>query len=254
MEIINYISSFYPPLSERRPLPGLFVPAAFSLTIIPFFIPSRKFGILITYPLLVLLALSRPCFTSGDPSADYSMGGAMLGMSLWYLDFLIISPAEGSDIRFIGAGKSGNGFEQYPKSWFQKFVRAFRLMITPNRGIGWTWQVKGVPPDPDNSLPKWNYVRRRLLRGVITCIRSLSALYVLGIATTLQSETTDFWIWTASNITIGWAGAIWAWNGINYIYSFAAAITVTIGMCEQWEWPPLTGSLLDAWSVRQMWR
>lgn len=251
---MDYVSSFYPPLSERRPLPGLFVPAAFSLTLIPFFIPSRTFGVFITYPLLILLTLTRPCFTSGNPSADYSMGGAMLGMCLWYLDFWIISPAEGADVRFIGDGKSGNGVEQHPKSWFQKLARAFRLMITPNRGIGWMWQVKGVPADPDMALPKWKYVRRRLLRGVVTFIRSLTALYVLGLATAVQTDTTDFWTWTALNVTIGWSGATWAWNGINYIYSFASAITMTVGLCEQWEWPPLTGSLPDAWNVRQMWR
>ena len=255
MDSLTSISSFYPSLAERRPLPTLYIPVAFCLTIITFFIPSRSIAILTTYPLLVLLALSTPYFTSGDPLSDYGTGGFRLGMTLWYLDFLILSPWTGEDVSFIGDGKSGKRITaEEPKSWFKQLIWALRLMVTPNRGIGWSWQVKGVPQDLDVGLSKWKYVRRRFLRGVVTFIRSLAALYVMGLATTIQEQKNDIWTWTALNAIIGWSGAIWAWNGINYMYNTASAVTVAIGLCEQWEWPPLTGSLSDAWSVRQMWR
>ena len=255
MDLLTSISSFYPSLAERRPLPTLYIPVAFSLTIIPFFIPSRSIGILTTFPLLVLLALSRPYFTSGDPLSDYATGGVLLGMTLWYLDFLILSPWTGEDVSFIGDGKSGRRITaKEPKPLLKQLIWALRLMVTPNRGIGWSWQVKGVPHDPDVGLSKWKYVRRRLLRGVVTFIRSLAALYVMGLATTVQEQRKGLWTWTALNVIIGWSGAIWAWNGINYMYNIASAVTVAIGLCGQWEWPPLTGSLSDAWSVRQMWR
>lgn len=255
MDITVVLSSFYIPYSFRPPLPGLYVPLALSLCVIPFFIPSRPLAILSTFPLLFFLLLYRPNYTSGSAAGDYNSG--VHGMFLAYLDFVILSLAEGEDVRYVGDGKLANGkgiAEQDLKSWYQRLIWTLRLMIMPNRGIGWNWRVKGVPEDPDVGLPKWSYVRRRVFGGLVTYLRSLTALYVLGMATTLQAEVKDIWMWTILNAVIGWCGAIWAWNGINFVNNFAAAITVSIGLCGQWEWPPMTGNLPDAWSVRQMWR
>jgi hypothetical protein len=254
MDIMQTLSSFYVPYSSRPLLPSLYLPFAFFLTVVPFFIPNRPLAILSTYPILLVLTILRPNYTAGDPTSDYGAGTFLLGCSLWYLDFIILSPAEGADTRFVGDGKAAGKTAEETQSYFERLIWAVRLMVTPNRGIGWNWQVKGVPSDPDIDVSKWEYVRRRLVRGLITYIRSLTALYVLGIATTLQERSERSWAWTLCNAIIGWSGAVWAWNGINFVYSFAAAITVSTGICGQWEWPPLTGDLVDAWSVRQMWR
>jgi hypothetical protein len=68
---------------------------------------------------------------------------------------------------------------------------------------------------------------------------------------TLQGEL-NYEVFTF-NAVIGWSGAIWVWCRLCCAYSMAAVLSVSFGVFETWEWPPLMGNLDDAWSVRQMW-
>jgi hypothetical protein len=191
---------------------------------------------------------------------------------------VILAPGCGEDVAYVGdrAG-AGAASRSEPESdgksedkeegsseglrvantmtFSQKLISALRLMITPNRGIGWFWRVKGIQVEPYSSLPKSAYIKTHLLLFALRYLLSVFALGVMGFCTTLLKEwdTRPFWVPAALDVVLGWCGAIWAWNGINYVYSFFAAVSVAMGLCGQWEWPPLTGSLADAWSVRQMW-
>ena len=94
---MDYIASFYPPLSERRPFPAVYLPVSFFLTLVPFLFPDRRFGILAMFPILLLLCILSPFYTFGNSPADYYNSGPFLAMPLWYLDFLIFTPIEGPD-------------------------------------------------------------------------------------------------------------------------------------------------------------
>jgi hypothetical protein len=154
---MDVVASFYPPLSERHPIPSLYLPTCFLLALVPFLCPSRRIGVLVTFPILLLLCIRAPSYTFGSPSADYYNSGPFLAMVLWYLDFAVLTPVEGPGAPvFNGAGWKDVG------SPLQKLGWAFRLMIPSHRGIGWNWQVKGVSPDSRVNLSKWAYVRSHL--------------------------------------------------------------------------------------------
>jgi hypothetical protein len=261
---MNYIASFYPLLSERRPIPLFYLPTTFLLTLVPFFLPNRRIGVLATFPLLLALCFRAPFYTFGSPSGDYYNSGPFLAILLWYLDFVILSPAEGPNApTFIGASSSAAGSADGAgpgwtglRSWSQKLGWAFRLMIPSHRGIGWNWQVKGVPSDHRAKLSKWQYVKSHLQRTALTYLRSMLMLVVMGCSSTLLKEghPSRPLMVRGLDAAIGWSGAIWVWDRLNCFYSLVAALSVACGLCDTWEWPPLTGQLRDAWSVRQMWR
>ncbi|KAF2489059.1 hypothetical protein BU16DRAFT_544479 [Lophium mytilinum] len=194
---------------------------------------------------------------------DYYNSGPFLAMPLWYFDFLIFTPARGSDAPvFIGrsstaarSGKSRAPSQNGINSVLRKLRFAFRLMIPAHRGIGWNWQVKGVPSDPNAKLSKMMYVRAHLQHVIFTYLRSVAMLVIMGFCSAVQKEYRpgQDWVSSALDAMIGWSGAIWVWDRLNCFYSAAAALSVAIGVCERWEWPPLTGQIRDAWSVRQMW-
>ncbi|KAF8855219.1 hypothetical protein BDZ45DRAFT_715851 [Acephala macrosclerotiorum] len=212
----------------------------------------------------ILVLLISPFYTFGSPSNDYYNFGPFLAMVLWYLDFVILTPrnGEGAPV-FLGPRSSisnkdksknlGQGWEEKSSIW-QKLRWAFRLMIPCHRGIGWNWQVKSVPPNPDLSLAKWTYVRKHLQVVIMTYLRSTAMLVLLGFCFRLQKDS-DFGLSgeIMLNTAISWTGAIWIWDRLSGFYSLTAALSVATGLCEIWEWPPLMGKLSDAWSVRQMW-
>jgi hypothetical protein len=129
-------------------------------------------------------------------------------------------------------------------------------MIPSHRGIGWNWQVKGVPSDPNTKLIKWAYVRTHLHRAALTYLRSVGMLVIMGFSSMMQKEChpSQASVSTVLDVVVGWSGAIWVWDRLNCFYSLLAALSVACAVSETWEWPPLTGQLRDAWSVRQMWR
>jgi hypothetical protein len=128
-------------------------------------------------------------------------------------------------------------------------------MVPSHRGIGWNWQVKGVPDDPYKCLPKWAFVRTHICKASIAYAQSLGMLVLLAWGSTaearLSSEACLHRL--IINMLIGWSGAIWVWGRLNGFYSSIAAVSVAVGVCETWQWPPLMGNLRDAWSVRQVW-
>ncbi|KAF2095138.1 hypothetical protein NA57DRAFT_79623 [Rhizodiscina lignyota] len=233
---MDFMSSLYPPLSERRPFPAPYAATTFFLTLVPFLSSDRRLASLVILPVLLLLCAWAPFYTFGSPSDNYYSSGPFLAMPLWYFDFVIFTPVTGPDAPvFVGSGSAGAGSgNARPQSWtdvkstLQRLRWAFRLMIPSHRGIGWNWQVKGVPPDPNARLPKWTYVRTHLQRVVLTYLRSVAMLVILGFGSTIQGEwhTSQAWVPAILNAVIGWSGAIWVWDRLNCFYSLAAAFVV----------------------------
>lgn len=256
MDALRSLLHIYPEPADRLPLPTLYLPAGFVLTIIPFFISNDRGRISLTAVPLLPLALGRPFFTAGSPQVDYNTGGMFVGMLLQYLDFLMLSPTEGEEIAFVGDMRiqAKAVREADNQTLWQKLKWSLRLMITPNRGIGWSWQVKNVPPNRLAHVPRKEFVKQHLFRSTAAFVRMHLSLYAMGICLGLQANVLGSGTYIVTDVVTGWCGASWAWNGLNYIYSVAAVATAVIGICEQYQWPPITGSLSEAWSVRQMWR
>lgn len=260
------VASFYPALSERSPIPILYFPICFSFAISPFLVTTDKvrLSIFLTGPPLLLLCLSLPFYTFGDPSSDYYNSGPVLALLLWYIDFILCTPWRGDDAPAFH-GRPGSDRSQR-QSWIilrtisQRLRWASRLMIPAHRGIGWNWQVKGVPDDPyvKLKLSKWEFVARHLSWAVFYYLQSVAMLFILGWSSALRLRyshvSSNAMSHTLLSTIVGWSGAIWVWDRLNCAYSAAAALSVSLGIFEIWEWPPLMGRLSAAWSVRQMWR
>lgn len=128
-------------------------------------------------------------------------------------------------------------------------------MIPSHRGIGWNWQIKHIPEDPEKELPKWKYVRHQLWKACLAYAWSTIMLTILGFASAWETKLLHMQVIRrfVVNAIIGWSGAIWVLSRLLCFYSFCAALTVALGVYEQWQWPPLVGDLKDAWSVRRFW-
>ncbi|GAA90453.1 hypothetical protein AKAW_08567 [Aspergillus luchuensis IFO 4308] len=210
-----------------------------------------------------------PCFTTGDPSSDYYNNSHFIAFPLWYLDFVFLTPTDGKDApAFIGRqltdeerGDEGGVITAQGQCWkdlttFSQRVKwAFRLMLPVHRGIGWNWQVKGVPADPHAKLPRWQYVGWQMWWVVFYYVQSMGTLAGLGLGCALRAQirSDELLKTVVFNAIVGWSGAVWIWDRLNCAYRLAAALGVATGATETWEWPPLMGPLKDAWSVRQMW-
>lgn len=261
---LDRISSIYPTLEDRRPLPALYTPTAYLFTILPWLLPKSQARILATLPILSLLFFLRPYYTSGSPLEDYNSAIYLFCWLTGYLDFLVFSPALNEpDPRFQGPSKvegsgsydtypSGTGIDDCHTLWGRlKF--AIRLNIF-GRGIGWNWQVKNVPAITDANKTKWTYVRDRFLSAISSFIKRTITVYLLGAAIALQNHIDPGTpVYYALNIAIGWLVAAWPWHSIPFIYDLAAAASVALGICDQWEWPPYFGPLEEMWSVRRTW-
>jgi hypothetical protein len=133
-------------------------------------------------------------------------------------------------------------------------------MTPSHRGIGWDWQVKNVPANPDEQLPRWKFVGKHLGKMAVHYGRSTVMLVIMATATTLEGQLRlnlghemSWGTHATLNAITGWAGALWICDRLGSFYSSLAAVSVALGICETWQWPPLIGNLEDAWSVGQAW-
>ena len=162
----------YPTLSERQPLPGYYTSACLGLSLLPFLTENKRLASISTFPFLLYLCARWPCFTTGDPSSDYYYNNQFIAIPLWYLEFAFLTPRDGDGApAFMGpqltdeerrdekrvVAAQGQHWKDLT-TFSQRVKWAFRLMLPVHRGIGWNWQVKGIPADPDAKLPRWRYV------------------------------------------------------------------------------------------------
>ncbi|KAI1106046.1 hypothetical protein F4804DRAFT_340803 [Jackrogersella minutella] len=252
LERIMDIFSLYPPLDEREPLPPQYNAVAYATLVLGYFLGPGAIQTFFVTSVLLSLGLYRPFFTSGDVVTEYTL--CALFFSLWsgFMDHG--TKAEGGP-RFIGRPgrplpKGGRGLRD-SETWVQKLKWSVRLATT-TRGIGWDWQVKNVPPHPGDKTRLqfvWEHVVQAAWR---TALKAL-AVYIIGFCMVIRPSVTSSLAKWLLDPLVGWCGAVWSWNTIGSTYAAGAAITVLLGICEQWEWPPVFGSLGDAWSVRQVW-
>ncbi|KAI0883682.1 membrane bound O-acyl transferase family-domain-containing protein [Annulohypoxylon maeteangense] len=245
--------SHYPPVSERLPLPPQQIPIAYAVVILAYFFGPGFFQTQITSYVLMIIAFYRPFFTSGDVVTDYTMSSMFF--VLWIMHVYHAGNKDGGP-RYIGNPEKplpggGVGDRDSP-TYLQKLKWAVRLTATP-RGIGWDWQVKNVPPHPGANLPPLQFVWGQVVEVVWRTALKAVAVYVIGVCKAVQLSTTSLVADWLLDTTVAWCGAVWSWNTIGASNAAGAAITVMLGICEPWEWPPVFGSLGDAWSVRQVW-
>lgn len=250
---MDTIATFYPSLSERKPIPVLYLPATFALTIVPFFATNRRRTSLLILPLLLSLCVVAPCYTFGNPSADFYRSSGFIIMPLWFLEFAICKPQSGSDSpAYVKNTKFSPRIEDCQGAW-AKLRWAVELMVPSHRGIGWNWQIKNIPEDARCYLSRRSWIFYQIRKAILSYVASLLLLVVMGYASTSKQGSQGPLSQRLVDAVIGWTGAIWIYCRLCAFYCSASAVTVTVGMYERWQLPPLMGNVRDAWSVRQFW-
>lgn len=265
------IDPFYPPIQERQPLPWFYMPGTFGILWLGYSVGPGTIRSSVTSLALLALVLLRPAFTLGSVSKDYSLSGIPI---LWLLLFVDLGtnayhpryvgkpavgggnkPAEkGSGSGSGSDSDSGVGFRDL-KTWPQRLKWAARLAGT-TRGIGWDWQVKNVPANPDAGRSRWAFVGLSLLDFARRSALRALAVYGIGFCQTVQPSVaaTSPVLSRALDVVINWCGGVWGWQTIGLSQAGGSAVAVALGLSEPWECPPMLDSLSNAWSVRQMWR
>lgn len=258
------IARLYPPLDERKPIPAFCLPATFALTLFPFFSNYRRRTACMILPVILSMCVLAPCYTFGDPSADFYRSSGFIIMPLWFVEFAILRPQHGPDTpTYDGNGDGNKGsiarrIEDCSSIW-SKLRWAYELMIPSHRGIGWSWQIKNVPKDPVAHLSNRRWVLHQAKKAAVAYIGSLFMLIILGFTSAYEKkqhtavETTGSAAGFLMDAALGWAGAIWIYCRLISFYSSASAITVALRIYKIWQLPPLMGSVRDAYSVRRFW-
>ncbi|XXG98625.1 hypothetical protein Hte_004950 [Hypoxylon texense] len=268
----RFLNPFYPPVEERAPLPAAYTPAALAVLALGYAVGPGRVRTAAAGYLLLVLALRRPRFTAGGAAPDYGLSGGFVIFLLAFADMSVSDPrwigkpktktkpgpeANSSSDNGSGSGSSDNGLAWRDlETWPQRLRWAVRLATT-TRGIGWDWQVKGVPPHPEADAPRPRFVAGRLL-GLArhVALKSL-AVYGIGFCQTVgpaaAASASAPWAGRLLGVVENWCGAAWGWNTIGIAHAGSAAVFVALGISEPWMWPPMLGSLTAAWSVRQVW-
>ncbi|KAI1087688.1 hypothetical protein F5B19DRAFT_60572 [Rostrohypoxylon terebratum] len=251
--MLSRVVSAYPPLAERLPLPPQQLPAAHAVVLLGYVLGPGPFLTFSVTCVLLPLAFLRPFYTSGDVVTEYTMSSMFLVLWIKYLDHGL--KGEGGPRyrgKVGGPGEGGGVGARDAKTWMEKGKWALRLMTTM-RGIGWDWRVKNVPPHPEADMAPLQFVWGQVVQLVWRAALKAVAVYVIGFCKAIEpSVTSSAGNWFLDSV-VAWCGAAWSWNTIGMSYAAGAAITALLGICEPWEWPPVFGSLGDAWSVRQVW-
>jgi hypothetical protein len=122
------------------------------------------------------------------------------------------------------------------------------------RGVGWNWEVKGIPPHPDGHMKRFDFAIKQFVWSLFSFACKLPCLYLIGAGIAIKAKYDSTIVRQLADVVIGWSAASWAFHGLNNAYRGGAAVSVALGLYEPRDWPPLFGELSEAWSVRQMWR
>ena len=247
--------NLYPGIDQRLETPFILLPAfylIFALAACTTSFPARLSSLI----LLLSLGASSPYFRSKDLNEDYSRGLPSFALPIFFIDLLLISQA--GNIRFVGPNRKWTTdnvsiSDSNRDTLWSKFKWGFRLVCT-FRGIGWSFQVKGVPQHHSCHSSRRDFVFNYLFLSGMSWGYTFGSQYLIVMATTIRGLGTSSMAHLVCGIIEGWSGALWAAAGLNQFYRLGAAISVAVGICDPWEWPPFFGSISDGWSVRQIWR
>ncbi|KAK7745743.1 hypothetical protein SLS62_009624 [Diatrype stigma] len=272
------LDPLYPSVEQRAPLPPLYTPGALAVLVLGHALGPGPLRTSASRLALLLLLLARPCFTTGNVSTDYSRTTITVAWMLLLLD--LGGGATAARLRYVGkpsssskpATRDGDGSSSVGvgvgygdlTTWPQRLRWGARLAST-TRGIGWDWQVKGVPAHPAMDQARWAFVGTSLVDLAWHSVLKALAVYGIGFCRTLQQQQQQQQqpsIAVASPLgsrallldaVIAWCGAAWGWHTVGLANALGAVVAVGLGLSEPWECPPMLDSLWNGWSVRHMW-
>jgi hypothetical protein len=243
-----------------------FIVCALLLTTIILLFPPRSLFRRALYP--VQLYLTACAFVAplppGAPQADLYAAGLLIGgWAARILDrvYMVREP-EKAFLR-TGVDDGPNGPETYGP--LRKFIWAFEMILS-QRGVGWNWQVGGVPR-PDCTT-RWGFVANRVFRALCTMFL-VHMVSVLADVITLaldQGESVGTMssglaavlrhpLFLRAYVTAGWLMVVY--GHVALPDNVISIVTVGTGLFGTWsdprQWPPMFNKMSEAYTLRRYW-
>jgi hypothetical protein len=135
-----------------------------------------------------------------------------------------------------------------PFSW-DKAVWAVALFASP-RGVGWSHQSSKLPVMANPNQHRAKFVAGQMVR-IVAMSCAIEATNLIFAVTGLPSE----WSWEGMpRIALAeLLMAVIVYSSWTFQYSFAAAMSVGLGLTKPKDWPPLFGSLTNCTSLGGFW-
>ncbi|KAI9925064.1 hypothetical protein MW887_006472 [Aspergillus wentii] len=208
-----------------------------------------------------------------SPDADKKLGGPLAAMGwvnvLNAIDLLLLSRVSYQE-QIEWEKQASNGNEKSAPSIFRQFGWSFNIAFNYRR-VHTPWQIAYVPQFDKNDR---KYIPSRLAFigkcGLEVCIAA-AMLHFFTVETTFpglaevmpeiarskrvmipSAATTLQSILVQASFTLSFG--ILTRSAIILPYNAVGVICVALGVCSPAAWPPVSGSLSEAYSLRQFWR
>lgn len=217
------------------------------------------------YPvqLLLLMASFFAQVPSGESQAEIYQTGLLLGVTASRIIDRVYMHQPETFLRKGIDDTPGAGPDTYRP--VKKALWALEL-VTAFRGVGWNWEVGGIPR-PDHAR-RFSFVVGRLVKWLLTfaAIHSVTvisdAILDVNAITTFHPEAATFWTSILQEpwflrvfMTVGWLTVVYG-----HIYlpeNMVAMFLVSTGIGGRWsdpaQWRPSFGSIKEAYTLRRVW-
>ncbi|PVH77325.1 hypothetical protein DL98DRAFT_534917 [Cadophora sp. DSE1049] len=236
------------------------------LTLLAFIVSTmlpRKTRIAIAVPALILLISQIRAVSTGDNVKDFSRASFIFGFVLKFIDFgILVRDGEVYKVKnretLIKRVGSASGSEnetpvQENVSVWRKFKDSAELWLFTLRGIGWNWEVGGIPePQPQSTS---YFLFRTALRIFGSYLAWDICKHAMGLFPYIQSNNRGSFFDEpiANQVILTWLHQLEAFCFINLPYQIGALITVAPRFQISEDWPPLFGNLSDSYLVGRAW-
>lgn len=268
--------SWYPsPYRTTSPRPW-FLPVTLCSFIFSSLLP-RKTRLWIATPALLLLISQARVSSTGDVAKDFGRGTLLFGWLLKWIDYgMLVKDGElwkVGDRR--GQKKDGDRDEkgrrkkEVETGVWQRFKGIVELWMFNMRGIGWNWEVGGIPdqaPQSKSYAPPSHLTHPQLTTTSYflfrTALRVLGSYIILDLTKFLSSQIpyihlsprpSFFALPVATQVLLTWLHQLEAFTFINIPYQLTSFLLVLTSIHPPESWPPLFGSLSDAYLVSRAW-
>ena len=277
MDTISNPRQWYPsPDREVSPRPW-FLPLTWLAFIISTMLP-RKTRVAIAVPALIFLVNQVRAISTGDNVKDFSRASFIFGFMLKFIDFGILTrDGEAYKVkdRKPSSEKAGNiskAPSEVPieegKSIWGSFKDSAELWLFTLRGVGWNWEVGGIPQREPQSRRCFPPVQNTsianissyfLFRTIVRIFGSYLAWdickHVMGLFPYIQSTNRGSFFDEPliDQVVLTWLHQLEAFCFINLPYQIGALLTVATGVQTPPDWPPLFGAFSDGYLVSRAW-
>jgi hypothetical protein len=202
------------------------------------------------------IAVYLVCFTStNNPTNNFALGSHVVTLLFGALDYLILRNAQ-KDVAI--EGKRPGAIEDEPL--WERLKWGFKL-IRSQRGIGWidpcAPKVHHLPPSPHPDTTRKAFILSKLGDIAFNILLFDLAGFVNRLNPHFKqhgpplSGAENAFVWRLAMV-FGFAAAEHAL--VVSLHCFYSIVSVGLGETEPRDWPPMFGSLSDAYTLRKFWK